>query len=221
MRKNSRTVKNHKTLGELYLGNENLKQKTAPKFKKITKSGSLTIPYQLRRTLGINPMDEYEVKVDETTGDITLKRIKGIDALSPSTEMLFNYNGRKVSMHSALELYEMVEEIIRCLNKYYDTENIDASNVIQWFDKCWIDGDSFETNPAFEKSHMLCGLEDRNKEILEAKELKEQKEKVTTSKKAAKKSIEQLNILDRVTEEEAKKYFKVAEYRKLKKQYNK
>lgn len=45
-------------------------------YKKMSKAGGITIPSALRRDLGIQPGDAFELKVDYSNGNITIERYK-------------------------------------------------------------------------------------------------------------------------------------------------
>lgn len=219
-------TKKTNTVGELYLGNENLKDAmTVPRFKRITKNGSLTIPAHIRKSLGINAKDKYEIIVDEKTGDITLKRIAGVDALAPITENLFNYNGRKISIQTAVEIHQIVEEMMRVIEIEVG-EPVEVDDLAGIFDQIWNDEeDDFLTNPILRESALLRSLETRDNEIREAveedtkaKAKKSKKEKIDNEKAIVDRTINRIlssPILMRVTNEEAETYFKKTEYRKL------
>lgn len=225
-------TKKANTVGELYLGNENLKDAmTVPRFKRITKNGSLTIPAHIRKSLGINAKDKYEIIVDEKTGDITLKRIAGVDALAPITENLFNYNGRKISIQTAIEIHQIVEEMMRVIEIEVG-EPVEVDDLAGIFDQIWNDEeDDFLTNPILRESALLRSLETRDNEIREAikedtkaKAKKSKKEKIDNEKAIVDRTINRIlssPILMRVTNEEAETYFKKTEYRKLLKEMEK
>lgn len=223
-------MRKKKSVGELYIGNENLKGISFPKVNKMTKGGSITIPSSIRRELGINYQDKFEVRTDSATGDIILKRIIGIDALSPINENLFNFNGRLLSIQSAIEVASVVAEIRECINKELGRE-IAVEEIAEQFSRLWADGDTFITNPTFNKSAYLRSIETRTNEIKDAIERKDEDAKAI-SKKAKQKEKELLtkklekefkkeHILKRITEEEANKYLKKVEYNKLKKELEK
>lgn len=221
-------MKRRESVGELYLGNENLKEVGMPKINKVAKNGSLTIPASIRRELGINHLDRYRVAVDGNTGDIILKRIAGVDCLSPINEDLFNFNGRLVSIQSAIELSNVVEEIRTILSKELG-EEISIDELPEYFSRIWADGDTFITNPILNSSKYLRSLETRTSEIKDAIEREKVKEIVDNKKeksderkrliKEVEKDFKKAHILDRITKKEAEQLLLKKEYNRLKKEY--
>lgn len=221
-------MKRRESVGELYLGNENLKEVGMPKINKVAKNGSLTIPASIRRELGINHLDKYRVAIDENTGDIIFKRIAGMDCLSPISENLFNFNGRMVSLQSAIELSSVVEEIRTILSEELGRE-LSVDELPEQFSRIWTDGDTFITNPILNSSKYLRSLETRTNEIKDAiqkektkKTIENKKEKSNERRRLIKeveKDFKKAHILDRITEKEAEQLLLKREYNRLKKEY--
>lgn len=64
--------------------------------KRISRSGSVTIPAHLRRSYGIEGGETVGVAIDSKTGDIKLQRMNGSCLFCDSTENLQQYKGRFV-----------------------------------------------------------------------------------------------------------------------------
>lgn len=62
-------------------------------YKKISKSGGITIPAALRRSLGIEGREKVAI-VTEANGDITIKRIEATCILCDSYESIQAFNGK-------------------------------------------------------------------------------------------------------------------------------
>lgn len=63
--------------------------------KKMSKSGSITLPAALRRDLGINEGEKFSI-MPSNNGDITLTRIQGECIFCQSHKELLVYKGRFV-----------------------------------------------------------------------------------------------------------------------------
>lgn len=73
--------------------------------RKLDELGRITLPIELRRTLGVSERDPLEIFVDDDK--IILKKYEPTDIFSGSTEELYDYYGKKVSKDSIVELAKL------------------------------------------------------------------------------------------------------------------
>lgn len=73
--------------------------------RKLDELGRITLPIELRRTLGVHERDALEIFVEEDR--IILKKYEPTDIFSGSTEELYEYCGKKVSKESIVELAKL------------------------------------------------------------------------------------------------------------------
>jgi len=67
--------------------------------------GRITLPIELRRTLGVSERDPLEIFVDEDR--IILKKYEPTDIFNGSKDNLIDYCGKKISKESILELAKL------------------------------------------------------------------------------------------------------------------
>lgn len=77
--------------------------------KKISKSGGLTIPSHLRRELGINPGDRFEI-VPGADGDITLTRTIGSCIVCKSKDELLQVGRVYICRGCGVEISNKIRE---------------------------------------------------------------------------------------------------------------
>jgi transcriptional pleiotropic regulator of transition state genes len=70
--------------------------------RKLDELGRITLPIELRRTLGVGERDPLEIFVDEDR--IILQKYEPTDIFSGSKDNLFDYHGKKISKDSIVEL---------------------------------------------------------------------------------------------------------------------
>ena len=70
--------------------------------RKLDELGRITLPIELRRNLNVNERDPLEIFVDDDK--IILKKYDPSDIFTGSMEDLIDYEGKKVSKKSILEL---------------------------------------------------------------------------------------------------------------------
>ena len=73
--------------------------------RKLDELGRITLPIELRRTLGVAERDTLEVFVEEDK--IILKKYAPCDIFTGSMEDLVDYHDKKVSKQSIIELAEL------------------------------------------------------------------------------------------------------------------
>jgi transcriptional pleiotropic regulator of transition state genes len=73
--------------------------------RKLDELGRITLPIELRRTLGVSERDPLEIFVDEDR--IILKKYEPTDIFNGAKEDLYEYCGKKVSKESILELAKL------------------------------------------------------------------------------------------------------------------
>lgn len=73
--------------------------------RKLDELGRITLPIELRRTLGVSERDPLEIFVDE--GKIILQKYEPADIFSGNKDELFDYCGKKVAKSSILELAKL------------------------------------------------------------------------------------------------------------------
>ncbi len=73
--------------------------------RKLDELGRITLPIELRRTLGVGERDSLEIFVDEDK--IVLQKYEPSDIFSGTREDLLDYHGKKVSKASIIELAKL------------------------------------------------------------------------------------------------------------------
>ncbi|HHX55761.1 MAG TPA: AbrB/MazE/SpoVT family DNA-binding domain-containing protein [Clostridiales bacterium] len=73
--------------------------------RKLDELGRITLPIELRRTLGVSERDPLEIFVDEDK--IILRKYEPSDIFSGSTDELYEYCGKKVSKESIVKLAKL------------------------------------------------------------------------------------------------------------------
>jgi AbrB family transcriptional regulator, transcriptional pleiotropic regulator of transition state genes len=73
--------------------------------RKLDELGRITLPIELRRTLGVSERDPLEIFVDEDR--IILKKYEPTDIFNGSKDNLVDYCGKKISKESILELAKL------------------------------------------------------------------------------------------------------------------
>ena len=70
--------------------------------RKLDELGRITLPIELRRTLGVEERDPLEIYVEEEK--IILQKYEPADIFSGSREELIDYCGKKISKKSVMEM---------------------------------------------------------------------------------------------------------------------
>lgn len=70
--------------------------------RKLDELGRITLPIELRRTLGVAERDELEIFVDDDK--IILTKYEPVDIFTGERRGLIDYHGKKVSKKNILEL---------------------------------------------------------------------------------------------------------------------
>ncbi len=73
--------------------------------RKLDELGRITLPIELRRTLGVGERDPLEIFVDEDK--IVLRKYEPTDIFSGEKDELVDYHGKKVSKKSIIELAKL------------------------------------------------------------------------------------------------------------------
>lgn len=73
--------------------------------RKLDELGRITLPIELRRTLGVNERDPLEIFVDEDK--IVLRKYEPTDIFNGEKNELIDYCGKKVSKQSIMELAKL------------------------------------------------------------------------------------------------------------------
>lgn len=73
--------------------------------RKLDELGRITLPIELRRTLGVSERDPLEIFVDE--GKIILQKYEPTDIFNGDKDELIDYCGKKVSKKSIAELAKL------------------------------------------------------------------------------------------------------------------
>jgi transcriptional pleiotropic regulator of transition state genes len=73
--------------------------------RKLDELGRITLPIELRRTLGVGERDPLEIFVDEDR--IILQKYEPTDIFSGAKDNLFDYHGKKISKESIMELAKL------------------------------------------------------------------------------------------------------------------
>jgi transcriptional pleiotropic regulator of transition state genes len=70
--------------------------------RKLDELGRITLPIEIRRTLGANERDPFEIFVDEDR--VILRKYEPADIFTGEQNDLFDYYGKKISKASILEM---------------------------------------------------------------------------------------------------------------------
>lgn len=73
--------------------------------RKLDELGRITLPIELRRTLGVSERDPLEIFVDE--GKIILQKYEPADIFSGDKDDLIDYCGKKVAKSSIIQLAKL------------------------------------------------------------------------------------------------------------------
>lgn len=73
--------------------------------RRLDELGRITLPIELRRTLGVEERDPLEIYVEEEK--IILQKYEPADIFSGSREELYDYCGKKISKNSIIELAKL------------------------------------------------------------------------------------------------------------------
>lgn len=147
------------------------KDTTLPVFRRMTKSGGITIPAYLRRAFEMEPKDTYEIKILED-GDILLHKVDGFCPITGNNTNLVNINGVMISADVLFTLKELDNETIQSLIQ--TREEIDYNILVKKLDL---------KNKLRELEEQK--LEDERK-LLEAEEKKKSAKKDKTRRKTTK-----------------------------------
>lgn len=74
--------------------------------RKLDELGRITLPIELRRSFDLEVKDGLEICVDDDC--IILRKAEYCDIFTGSTEDLIEYQGKKVSKKSIMEMAEMI-----------------------------------------------------------------------------------------------------------------
>ncbi|NLK75030.1 MAG: AbrB/MazE/SpoVT family DNA-binding domain-containing protein [Clostridiales bacterium] len=74
--------------------------------RRLDELGRITLPIELRRTLDVSERDPLEIFVEE--GRIILQKYQPTDIFTGSKENLIEYQGKKVSKETIIELAKIV-----------------------------------------------------------------------------------------------------------------
>ncbi len=74
--------------------------------RRLDELGRITLPIELRRTLDVSERDPLEIFVDE--GRIILQKYEPTDIFNGNKDNLIEYNGKKVSKETIIELAKIV-----------------------------------------------------------------------------------------------------------------
>ena len=73
--------------------------------RKLDELGRITLPIELRRTLGVSERDPLEIFVDEDR--IVLQKYEPTDIFNGEKNDLYDYCGKKVSKESIIQLAKL------------------------------------------------------------------------------------------------------------------
>lgn len=73
--------------------------------RRLDELGRITLPIELRRTLGVSERDPLEIFVDE--GRIILQKYEPADIFNGNKDNLFDYCGKKISKDTIVELAKL------------------------------------------------------------------------------------------------------------------
>jgi Regulators of stationary/sporulation gene expression len=74
--------------------------------RRLDELGRITLPIELRRTLDVSERDPLEIFVDE--GRIILQKYEPTDIFNGNKDNLIEYQGKKVSKETIIELAKIV-----------------------------------------------------------------------------------------------------------------
>lgn len=169
------------------------KDTTLPVFRRMTKSGGITIPAYLRRAFEMEPKDTYEIKILED-GDILLHKVDGFCPITGNNTNLVNINGVMISADVLFTLKELDNETIQSLIQ--SREEIDYNILVKKLDL---------KNKLRELEEQK--LEDERK-LLEAEEKKKSANKSRSRRKTTKKETK---LKVRATKKEVAEILKMFE----------
>ena len=73
--------------------------------RKLDELGRITLPIELRRTLGVSERDPLEIFVDE--GRIILQKYEPADIFNGNKDNLYDYCGKKISKDTIIDLAKL------------------------------------------------------------------------------------------------------------------
>lgn len=73
--------------------------------RKLDELGRITLPIELRRTLGVSERDPLEIFVDE--GKIILQKYEPADIFNGNKDNLYDFCGKKISKDTIVELAKL------------------------------------------------------------------------------------------------------------------
>lgn len=73
--------------------------------RKLDELGRITLPIELRRTLGVSERDPLEIFVDE--GRIILQKYEPADIFNGNKDNLYDFCGKKISKDTIVELAKL------------------------------------------------------------------------------------------------------------------
>ena len=73
--------------------------------RKLDELGRITLPIELRRTLGVSERDPLEIFVEE--GSIVLQKYEPADIFNGNKNELFDFCGKKISKDTIVELAKL------------------------------------------------------------------------------------------------------------------
>lgn len=79
--------------------------------RKIDELGRVVIPIEMRRVLNISEHDEIEICLDAESNSIILKKYCDGDIFNGSREGLIDYQGKKISRETIIELAKLIDLI--------------------------------------------------------------------------------------------------------------
>jgi transcriptional pleiotropic regulator of transition state genes len=89
----------------IHLRKGGLYMKSTGIVRRLDELGRITLPIELRRTLDVSERDPLEIFVDE--GKIVLQKYEPTDIFSGSKDNLIEYQGKKVSKDTIIELAKL------------------------------------------------------------------------------------------------------------------
>lgn len=147
--------------------------------RKLTKGGGITIPSQMRKRLGMEHKDIFEVREIPEEGIIVLKRIKGTCPITGQTTNLVNINGMFISIDVINALKDMGKDLYDYVNTEDELNFIDTALKIS-------EKDEKREIRLKEKEEELKAKEERLKIAKEALDKKKKARKTTRSPKEIK-----------------------------------
>jgi len=73
--------------------------------RRLDELGRITLPIELRRTLGVTERDELEIFVDDD--QIVLTKYEPVDIFTGDRRNLVEYHGKKVSKKNIMEMAKL------------------------------------------------------------------------------------------------------------------